>query len=56
MLKLIPNKQFLLNELQASEIKSIECNMFFIIKGLNVFNSKWPFDPQMLTVTLFPIT
>jgi len=30
--------------------------MFDIINGLKTFNSKWPFDPPIVTATWLPIT
>ena len=34
----------------------IDCKMLWMIKGLNTFNSKWPWEPAIVIPLWFPIT
>jgi len=52
----IPLTQFLVNEMDESEISLMLCKTFLIINGLKTFNSKCPLEPPAVTATLFPKT
>lgn len=49
----LPFSPFFSKETDTSLNNLIECRQPPIIRGLNTFNSKWPFDPPTVTATRF---